>query len=68
MGLRTSVQICQRITTVGSFIYYKMGYMVVHYLDDLGGAETLNKVCDAYELDHRLLDRATELSPLNNYP
>jgi hypothetical protein len=26
-----------------------MGYMVVNYLDDLGGAETLNKACDAYD-------------------
>ena len=49
MELRTSVQICQRITTVVSFIYYKMGYMVVSYLDDLGGTETLNKACDAYD-------------------
>jgi hypothetical protein len=49
MGLRSSAQICQRITTAVSFIYYKMGYMVVNYLDDLGGAETLNKACDAYD-------------------
>jgi hypothetical protein len=37
MGLRSSAQICQRIATAVSFIYYKMGYMVVNYLDDLGG-------------------------------
>jgi hypothetical protein len=49
MGLRSSAQICQRITTAVSFISYKMGYMVVNYLDDLGGAETLNKACDAYD-------------------
>ena len=23
--------------------------MVVNYLDDLGGAETVNKACDAYD-------------------
>jgi hypothetical protein len=49
MGLRSSAQICQRIATAASFIYYKMGYMVVNYLDDLGGAETVNKACDAYD-------------------
>jgi hypothetical protein len=49
MGLRSSAQICQRIATAVSFIYYKMGYMVVNYLDDLGGAETVNKACDAYD-------------------
>ena len=31
------------------FVYYTMGYMVVNYLDDLGGAETVNKACDAYD-------------------
>ena len=49
MGLRSSAQICQRITTAVSFIYYKKGYMVVNYLDDLGGVETVNKACDAYD-------------------
>ena len=49
MGLRSSAQICQRITTAVSFIYYKMGYMVANYLDDLGGAETVNKSCDTYD-------------------
>ena len=49
MGLRPSAQICQIITTAVSFIHYKMGYMVVNYLDELGGAETVNKACDAYD-------------------
>jgi hypothetical protein len=26
-----------------------MGYMVVNYLDDFRGAETVNKACDAYD-------------------
>jgi hypothetical protein len=38
-----------KITTAVSFIYYKMEYMVANYLDDLGGAETVNKACDAYD-------------------
>jgi hypothetical protein len=35
MGLRPSAQICQRITTAVSFIYYKMGYTVINYLNYL---------------------------------
>ena len=49
LPMGSSAQICQRIATAVSFIYYKMGYMVVNYLDDLGGAETVNKACDAYD-------------------
>jgi hypothetical protein len=49
MGLRSSAQICQRITTAISFIYYKLGYTAINYLDDLCGAETVNKACDAYD-------------------
>jgi hypothetical protein len=26
-----------------------MGYTVINYLDDLYGAETVNKACDAYD-------------------
>jgi succinate dehydrogenase/fumarate reductase cytochrome b subunit len=63
MELRTSVQICQRITTVGSFIYYKIGYMVVSYLDDLGGAETFNKACDAYDTLGGLLAKCIYFMP-----
>lgn len=37
MGLRSSAQICQRVTTAVCFIYYKMGYMAINYLDDFGG-------------------------------
>jgi hypothetical protein len=32
-----------------SFIYYKLGYTAINYLDDLCGAETVNKACDAYD-------------------
>ena len=32
MGLRSSAHICQRVTTVVCFIYYKMGYMAINYL------------------------------------
>jgi hypothetical protein len=50
MGLRSSPQICQRVTTAVSYMYYKRGYMAVNYLDDFGGAETKEKANGAYEL------------------
>ena len=43
MGLRSSAQICQCITTSITFMYFKLGYMMVNYLDDFGGAETKKK-------------------------
>lgn len=43
MGLRSSAQICQRITTSITFMYFKLGYMMVNYLDDFGEAETKEK-------------------------
>lgn len=49
MGLRSSAQICQRITTSITFMYFKLGYMMVNYLDDFGGAETKEKGWKAYE-------------------
>jgi hypothetical protein len=66
MGLRSSAQICQRIATAVSFIYYKMGYMVVNYLDDLGGAETVNKACDAYDALGGLLNGVSLTMTVNH--
>jgi hypothetical protein len=40
MGSRSSAQICQHVSTAISYMYYKLGYMAVNYLDDYGGAET----------------------------
>jgi hypothetical protein len=55
MGLRSSAQICQRITTSMTFMYFKLGYMMVNYLDDFGGAETKEKGWKAYETLGELL-------------
>ena len=44
MGLRS--QICQRVATAVSYLYYKLGYMAVHYLDDFRGAELLGKILE----------------------
>ncbi|CAG2228810.1 unnamed protein product [Mytilus edulis] len=56
MGLRSSALICQRITTAVSFMFYKMGYMVINYLDDFGGADTVDKADEAYIALGALLD------------
>ena len=55
MGLRSSAQICQRIATSITFMYFKLGYMMVNYLDDFGGAETKEKDWKAYETLGELL-------------
>ena len=53
MGLRSSPQIWQRVTTAVSYMYYKRGYMAVNYF---GGAETKEKANGAYELLGYLLE------------
>jgi hypothetical protein len=55
LGLRSSAQICQRITTSITFMYFKLGYMMVNYLDDFGGAETNEKGWKVYETLGELL-------------
>jgi hypothetical protein len=55
MSLRSSAQICQRITKSITFMYFKLGYMMVNYLDDFGGAETKEKGWKAYETLGELL-------------
>lgn len=55
MGLRSSAQMCQRITTSITFMYFKLGYMMVNYLGDFGGAETKENAWKAYETLGELL-------------
>jgi hypothetical protein len=45
MGLRSSAQSCQRITTAVCKMYFQMGFSAVNYLDDFGRAVlTVSKV------------------------
>ena len=48
MGLRSSSQICQRVTSAVVFMYFNMGFMAVNYLDDFGGAEVPDRAIEAY--------------------
>jgi hypothetical protein len=56
MGLRSSAQICQRITTAVCYMYFQMGFSAVNYLDDFGGAEILEHAQKAYECLGELLN------------
>ena len=56
MGLRSSAQICQRITTAVCYMYFQMGFSSVNYLDDFGGAEILEHAQKAYECLGELLN------------
>lgn len=56
MGLRSSSQICQRVTKAVVFMYLKMGFMAVNYLDDFGGAENAEHATEAYEKLGKLLE------------
>ena len=48
MGMRSSSQICQRVTNAISFIMFQLGVQILNYLDDLAGAETKDRASFAY--------------------
>ena len=56
MGLRSSSQICQRITTAITYMFFKLGFTVFCYLDDFGGAEKKYKAWEAYDTLGNLLE------------
>ena len=48
MGMRSSSQICQRVTNAVSFIMFQLGVQILNYLDDLAGAENRDRAHFAY--------------------
>ena len=48
MGLRIACYICQHITNALMFIYNRLDYEGIDYLDDLGGAETWARAWEVY--------------------
>ena len=48
MGLRNAAYICERVTTAISFIMFKIGILVLNYLDDLASAEVKERAEFAY--------------------
>lgn len=48
MGLRSAAFLCQRMTNAISFIMFKIGVLILNYLDDLASAETRENAEFAY--------------------
>ena len=55
MGLWIACSICQRITNVLMFIYKRLSFEGINYLDDLGAAEFRNKAWQAFYVLGNLL-------------
>ena len=55
MGLRSSSQICQRVTSAVVFMYFNMDFMAVHYLDGFSGVEVQGRAIEAYRALEKLL-------------
>lgn len=55
MGLRSSAQICQRVTNAITYMMFKIGVSILNYLDDLAGAEKKDRVDIAYQLLESIL-------------
>ena len=64
MGLRSACLCCQRTTSGIKFMYRKLGYELVNYIDDLAGAEVKDRARDAYNvLGELLLNCGLQESP-----
>ena len=48
MGMRTAPYIAQRVTNAIAYIHRKLEYFLLNYVDDFVGAETREKVWQAY--------------------
>ena len=57
MGMRSSSQICQRVTNAVAFIVFQLGVQILNYLDDLVGAETKERAFFAYSCLGALLQK-----------
>ena len=55
MGCRSSAYLCQRVTNAVAFIMFKIGILVLNYLDDLASAETKENALFAYNTLSTLL-------------
>jgi len=55
MGMRSSAQICQRVTCAVVHVTTSNGFRTVNYLDDFAGAETADRAGIAYDFLGRVL-------------
>jgi hypothetical protein len=49
MGLRSAAHMCQRVTTAVAFMQIQKGLLLINYLDDFAGAETVDCAVEAYD-------------------
>ncbi|MEW8546060.1 MAG: reverse transcriptase domain-containing protein [Candidatus Thiodiazotropha sp.] len=57
MGLRSAAYICQRVSNAIAFIMFKIGILVLNYLDDLASAEKREVADFAYNTLGEILDK-----------
>lgn len=57
MGLRSAAYICQRVTNAIAFIMFKIGILVLNYLDDLASTEKSDVAKFAYNTLGEILDK-----------
>ena len=57
MGLTSASYICQRVTDAISFIMFKIGILVLNYLDDFASAETQDRAEFGYQTIFTILEK-----------
>lgn len=57
MGLTSASYICQRVTNAVAFIMFKIGILMLNYLDDFASAETQNNAEFAYQTLGAILEK-----------
>ena len=58
MGCRSSAFICQRITNALMYIYFKMGFLALNFLDDMLGVEVASRAWLAFRMMKTVLRRS----------
>ena len=57
MGLTSASYICQRVTNAIAYIMFKIGILVLNYLDDFASAETQDRAEFAYQTLGTILEK-----------
>ena len=57
MGLTSASYICQRVTNAIAFIMFKIGILILNYLDDFASAETSDRAEFAYQTLGTILEK-----------
>ena len=57
MGLTSASYICQMVTNAIAFIMFKIGILILNYLDDFASAETPDRAEFAYQTLGTILEK-----------